>query len=198
MAIKSGRFGRVSWDPAGGSALVEMAALNAWRLDQSTEMEDVSTFGSTNRAYVPGLPNTAGEFSGFWDSSDLKLWQAAASAIAGTLKLEPNRQEPGYYWQGLAYLSANIDCSLAVPTVTGTWSAAANWTLPGMVLATGATAGLPGSFTPAGATPRANLAAMTGVTASPATNWTVGQHVELGDGTDANWNGTAWVAGVHQ
>jgi hypothetical protein len=37
---------------------------------------------------------------------------------------------------------------------------------------------------------------MTGVTASPATTWTAGQHVVLGDGTRAYWNGTAWTAGV--
>lgn len=38
---------------------------------------------------------------------------------------------------------------------------------------------------------------MTGITASPATNWTTGQYVTLGDTSKANWNGTAWVAGQH-
>lgn len=65
--------------------------------------------------------------------------------------------------------------------------------------ATGAAAGAPGSFTPAGATPPANLSALQAgsVTASPGTNWTSGQHVKLGDETSANWNGSAWVAGIH-
>jgi hypothetical protein len=69
--------------------------------------------------------------------------------------------------------------------------------VPGAVAATGATAGLPGTFTPAGATPPFALANMTGIVASPGTNWTVGQHVELGNGADVHWNGTIWVAGVH-
>jgi hypothetical protein len=69
--------------------------------------------------------------------------------------------------------------------------------VPGQIVATGATAGLPGTFTPAGATPPYALTNMTGIVASPATNWTVGQHVEMGNGLDCNWNGTTWVAGVH-
>jgi hypothetical protein len=63
------------------------------------------------------------------------------------------------------------------------------------IAATGATAGSPGSFTPPGATPPANLAAMAGITASPTTAWTTGQRVVLGDSTTAHWTGTTWAAG---
>lgn len=64
------------------------------------------------------------------------------------------------------------------------------------VPATGATAGIPGSFTPTNSYGPANLAGMSGVTASPATDWTVGQHVVLRDGSLANWTGSAWAAGA--
>lgn len=197
MAIKSGRYGAVSWDPAGGTAFVQISSLNAWTLSEETELENVSCFGNTNAVYVPGLKDLKGDVSGYFDAADLTLWKAADAGTPGTLKLQHNIQEPGIVWQGLAYMNASIDCSLAAPTVTGTWGAAANWTVPGGVVATGATAGLPGSFTPAGATPPFNLAAMTGIVASPATNWTVGQHVETASGADVHWNGTAWTAGVH-
>lgn len=196
MAIKPGRSGKVLWDPAGGTAFVEIISLNAWTLNAETEMEDVSCFGNTNRVYLPGLRNTAGDLGGYWDSAELALWKAATSDIPGMLKLVPNASEPGFAWQGLAYMNASIDCSLSAPKVTGTWSAAGNWTMPGTIVATGAAAGIPGSFTPAGATPPSNLAAMTGITASPATAWTTGQHVEMGNGSDCYWNGTAWVAGI--
>ena len=63
------------------------------------------------------------------------------------------------------------------------------------ILATGATAGTPGSFTPAGAQVPANRAALTGLTASPATLWTVGQYVVTADTQHSHWNGTAWTAG---
>jgi hypothetical protein len=65
------------------------------------------------------------------------------------------------------------------------------------VAATGATAGAPGYFTPSGATTPANLAALTGLTASPATTWATGQYVVTADLLAANWNGTTWVAGIH-
>jgi len=65
--------------------------------------------------------------------------------------------------------------------------------------ATGATAGIPGAFTPAGAARPATLAALQAgsVTASPATAWTAGQYVRLDDETQANWTGSAWAAGAH-
>ena len=65
----------------------------------------------------------------------------------------------------------------------------------GVIVATGATAGTPGTFTPTGAAAPANLAALAGVTASPATAWSTGQHVVLGDASHAHWTGTAWAAG---
>lgn len=197
MAIKSGRYGQVSWDPAGGTAVVQIISLNAWTLSEETEMEDVTCFADTNKVYVPGMKDLKGTIGGFWNSADLTLWKAADAGTPGTLSLVVNSTEPGFKFQGPAYMSASIDCSLAAPTVEGTWAAAGSWTVPGQIVATGATAGLPGSFTPAGATPPASLAAMTGIVASPATNWTIGQHVEMGNGQDVNWNGTAWVAGIH-
>ncbi len=64
-----------------------------------------------------------------------------------------------------------------------------------IVLATGATesVGAEGSYTPANAGPPMNLAGLTGVTASPATVWSTGSYVTLGDGTLAHWDGAAWA-----
>lgn len=71
-------------------------------------------------------------------------------------------------------------------------------TYSGTVAATGATAGTPGTWTPAGSAPPADLAALQGgsVTATPAAAWTTGQSVVLGDASDAHWTGSAWAAGV--
>ena len=78
------------------------------------------------------------------------------------------------------------------------WNLTGPWTVDnGSVTATGATAGAPGYFTPTGATTPANLAALSGITASPATAWTTGQYVVTADLLAANWTGSAWVAGIH-
>lgn len=63
------------------------------------------------------------------------------------------------------------------------------------VAATGATAGTPGDWTPAGAVPCPTFTQMDTITASPATAWTTGQYVELGDWTYAHWGGTNWTSG---
>ena len=76
-------------------------------------------------------------------------------------------------------------------------------TLLGGSLATGATAGTPGVWTPGGSVAPASVAALQGatpaITASPATAWTTGQFVQTGTagaGGQAHWSGTAWVAGA--
>jgi hypothetical protein len=65
----------------------------------------------------------------------------------------------------------------------------------GSVTATGATAGAPGYFTPTGANVPANLAALTGLTATPATAWSVGTYVITADLLAAHWSSSAWVVG---
>jgi hypothetical protein len=77
------------------------------------------------------------------------------------------------------------------PPTTGTCGAQ-----PFGTLATGATAGIPGEFTPSGSYAPPDLAGMSGVTASPLTAWTTGQYVTLEDGTLANWDSAAWAAGA--
>lgn len=77
------------------------------------------------------------------------------------------------------------------------WTATGPWTKnTGAVAATGATAGSPGQFTPAGCTRPANEAAMASLTASPTSAWTTGQYVVTADQLGSHWTGTAWAVGV--
>jgi hypothetical protein len=85
-----------------------------------------------------------------------------------------------------ALSEVQIDWSLQAPPTSAT----------GAITATGANAGIPGFFTPAGANVPANLAALTGLTASPATAWTTGQYVITADRLGSHWSGSAWVAGI--
>jgi len=62
---------------------------------------------------------------------------------------------------------------------------------------TGATAGTPGAFTPAGAAIPGSLADLQSLGAlGETTAWTEGQNVVLGDGSLAHWDGTAWDVGA--
>jgi hypothetical protein len=71
--------------------------------------------------------------------------------------------------------------------------------VPPVPKATGATAGIPGSWTPPGNRAPADLADCTGVVASPVTAWTTGQYVQtatIGLPGRVTWTGTAWVGGT--
>lgn len=61
--------------------------------------------------------------------------------------------------------------------------------------ATGATAGTPGTFSPAGAFRPETVDDLAGVTATPLTAWTTGQGVLLQNGTFAYWDGAGWLPG---
>jgi hypothetical protein len=101
-------------------------------------------------------------------------------------------------WTGLVipqpYSPINGDAGDA-STVELEWSLAGAPVKDSGIVATGATAGTPGTFTPPGATAPADLAAMTGITASPATAWATGEYVVLGDASHCHWDASAWAAG---
>ncbi len=128
MAIKSGRFGTVKYDPA-GTTPVALISLNGWKLSLKTDYEDVSCFGDTNKVYVPGLRDISGSVTGFWNSSNVVLFDATEAATPGLLELAPNSTEPTFKFSGLAYIDADIDCSLAAPKVSGSFKAAGAWVM---------------------------------------------------------------------
>lgn len=68
---------------------------------------------------------------------------------------------------------------------------------PGPTPATGATAGSPGVFTPTGAAIPVTVGQLqlSAIAATPATAWTAGQHVIVGDSSLAHWDGDSWEAG---
>jgi hypothetical protein len=179
-----------------GGTLV--ASLNKWTLNAATDKADVTSFGDTNKQYVVGLKDVKGSIGGFFDDSDDALFDAADGGVPVQLDLAPVTSLSTLHWSGPAYLDASIDVPAnGAIAVSGDFVAAGNWTRawPAAIVATGATAGIPGSFTPAGATAPANLAALSGITASPTTAWTTGQYVQTGDTQHQHWTGTAWATG---
>lgn len=133
MAILSGRYGTVKYDPAGVTPVL-IISLNTWKASFKQDYEDVTCFGDLNKVYVPGLKDVSGTVGGFWNSAEVALFDAADASTPGLLELAPNSTEPTFIWSGLAYLDADIDCSLAAPKVTGNFRAAGPWSREGGVL----------------------------------------------------------------
>lgn len=129
MAILTGRYGTVKWDPAGITPVL-VISLNTWKLSLKTEYEDVSCFADLNKVYVPGLRDISGSAGGFWNSASLVLVQATGLSTPGKLELAPNSNEPTFKFSGLAYLDCDIDCSLSAPKLSTGFRAAGSWTTP--------------------------------------------------------------------
>ena len=130
MAIKTGRYGTVKYDPTGGSTAVEIVSLNTWKASFKTDYEDVTCFGDQNKVYIPGMPDVSGSLGGFWNSDETTLFEATKAPTPGMLELAPNSTEALFKWSGLAYLDADIDASVkGAPKVTSTFKAAGPWTM---------------------------------------------------------------------
>ena len=129
MAKEHGKYGRVlmSTSAAGGVAAVSMAE---WALNLATDQVEVTSFGDSNKTYVTGLKDLQGSFSGFLDTSDQTLFQAADSTDGCKLYLYPDAtNNAGKYWYGLANVSASItDPVSGALAITGTFSARGSWT----------------------------------------------------------------------
>lgn len=132
MSIKTGRYGQVSWDAAVASPEnpLPLISINAWKLSLKTSYEDVSCFLDINIIYVPGLRDVQGTLGGFWNSDSTILIDASQQASPGFLQLAPNINEPTFLFKGLAYMDADIDCSMKAPKISGTFHAAGPWITP--------------------------------------------------------------------
>jgi len=92
MAIKTGRYGTIKYDPAAASplSLAPLSSVNSWKLSLKTDKTNVTCFGDTNKVYVPGLRDISGSLGGFWNSSNVILFDATETETPGWLELAPN------------------------------------------------------------------------------------------------------------
>ena len=181
-----------------GDPWIPIGNVSEWQLNRAKDRVETTSLGDQNKRFVMGLRDTSGTVTSFWDRLEDVLFDASDTDAGCFMAIWPsNTSEQSF--EGPVHLDASIKGGVtSAIVIDSSFVANGNWTRTSMVAATGAS-GLPsgpGTFTPSGAMPPANLGAMTGITASPATAWTSGQHVRLADGSYAYWDGTAWVAGV--
>ena len=193
-----GKEGIVAMKLTAGGTYAAIGLISDYTLNMATDKVETTALGSSNKTYVVGLKDISGSFTAFWDRLTDEIFDAADSPTGCFLAIYPS-STAAQGWEGPAWMDASIKGGVtSAVTIDATFVANGAWARSSPVAATGASAvsSGPGSFTPAGATAPANLAAMSGLTATPSAAWTAPQHVVLGDGSSAHWNGTAWVAGV--
>lgn len=113
MAVYHGRKGIVYISTTGSGNAALVLNLTDWSLDMSTDTVEVTSFGDTNKVYVQGLPDISGQFSGFWNDLEDKLFTAAASADGCKIYLYPSADAPTKYFYGPAWLSVSVSTSVS-------------------------------------------------------------------------------------
>ena len=106
-------------------------SINGWKLSMKTSYEDVTCFQDTNLVYVQGLPDISGSLTGFWNSAGYPIITATKATVPGYLELTPSTAESTYKFGGLAYMDADLDCTVkGAPKLSADFKAAGPWTLP--------------------------------------------------------------------
>lgn len=126
MSRKHGRRGRLYVGLANSSATASpVTFLNSWSINFTTDKVEVTAFGDDNRTYVSGLPDTQGDFAGWYDTDTAQLYTAAADGDARKFYLYPDTDDAGDYWFGTAIfdfsVSGRVDNAI---DVSGSFAAA--------------------------------------------------------------------------
>jgi hypothetical protein len=122
----AGRRGRIYMGIASDSASAEPLPFFAdWSINFTTEKFDVTAMGDSNKVYVAGLPDAAGEFSGFYDDATNQTYTAAVDGLARKFYLYPSTSLTTQYFFGTIFpdFSVNGGVNGAV-AVSASWNAA--------------------------------------------------------------------------
>ncbi len=124
-----GKKGVILLSTTGTSQPAATVSLSAWTLNKSTDKVDVTAFGDTNKVYVQGLPDISGTLSGWFDSSNDALFDAAESSTGAFIYLYPSSDIVTGYHYGPIFLDASIECpSSGAVSVSGSFVANGAWT----------------------------------------------------------------------
>jgi hypothetical protein len=111
-----------------GSGNASSITLTEWTLNMATDKVEVTSFGDANKTYVQGLKDTQGTITGFWDSADTKLFDAADSTDGIKMYLYPSSDASGLYFYGPAWLDASITTGVsAAVAMNGSFVANGSW-----------------------------------------------------------------------
>jgi hypothetical protein len=101
MARIHGRNGIVYMGIATSAAAASpVAFLSDWTINFTVDKQDVTAMGDTNKIYVSGLPDAAGDFSGFYDDATAQTYTAATDGLPRNFYLYPSTNKATQYFFG--------------------------------------------------------------------------------------------------
>lgn len=125
MARIHGRNGAVYMNITSGGTPEPIAFLNSWSISAQTDKADVTAFGDANKVYVAGLPDSSGEFSGFYDDATAQTYTAAVDGVARKFYLYPSRLTSTQYWWGTILPDFSVNAGVGgAAEISASWNAA--------------------------------------------------------------------------
>jgi len=126
-----GRNGSIYLSVTNGALPSPCAFQASWTLNKVVAKQDVTAFGDQNLVYVSGLPDSSGDFGGFWDDATAQTYSAATDGLSRNMYLYPDLQNtPNVYCFGPVLPDFSIDGSISgAVNFKSTWNAAGSiWT----------------------------------------------------------------------
>lgn len=128
MSVYHGRNGMILLANTGTGVPSAVLNLTTWSLDMARDTVEVTSFGDTNKTYVAGLKDITGDFDGFWNDQETKLFSGADSADGVFIYLYPSSNAPSKYAYGPAWLDMSIDTGVGdAVAISGSFSAKGAW-----------------------------------------------------------------------
>lgn len=134
MAKYHGKKAKIYFSTSGSGAAVNVANLNAWAINGTTDKVETTSFGDTNKTYVQGLEDVTGTIGGFFDdATSAALYTGKSSSDGIKVYIYPSADAPGRYFYGPAWLDLSFQGSTTTAvTLSGNLAANGSW---GAVLA---------------------------------------------------------------
>jgi hypothetical protein len=107
------------------SAASPMAFMSDYSINFTVDKVDVSAMGDSNKVYVAGLPDAAGDFSGWYDTASSQTYIAAADGLPRNFYLYPTTANVLQYFFGQVLPDFSAAAGVgAAASVKATWNAA--------------------------------------------------------------------------
>lgn len=124
MSRIAGRNGILYCGIASGATASPVAFLSDWSVNFTVDKYDVTAMGDTNKTYVAGLPDAAGDFSGWYDDATSQTFLAARDGVARNFYLYPNTSNTLNYFFGTMFPDFSVTGAVgAAVSIKGTWNA---------------------------------------------------------------------------
>jgi hypothetical protein len=125
MARIAGRNAALYINLTSGGTAEPVAFLSKYSINFSADRYEVTAFGDVGKAYVAGLPDAQGDYTGWYDNATVQTYTSAVDGVARKCYLYPDRTNATQYWWGTAFFDMKIDIAVdGAIDLSGTFAAA--------------------------------------------------------------------------